>query len=269
MVNKRPVATLAVLAGIIAVILIIGSGGRLHSIGGFVSRMLSPVSRIFHRAAELVNPKESNGLSLSDLQNRNETVEADNRRLLAENARLLALQEENRRLREYLGFAQMDSASLEMVEVVARGLPEDSWRNREVITLSSGEKDGLRVGLPIISPEGVLMGKITSVKDHLAEACLLYSPDCRLAVGVAEETATIGVAQGDLGLTVRIDFIPQTRELKEGQIIVTSGLESGMPPGLVIGRVSRVIKQANELWQSALVEPSADFETVRLVAVLK
>jgi rod shape-determining protein MreC len=198
-----------------------------------------------------------------------EEGEEEKRRLLVENARLTTLENENNRLRDYLNFSKSRTLSMQMAEVIARGTSEDSWRNRELVTLNQGSDQGIAAGMPIVSSEGVLMGKITGVKNNMSEACLLYSTDCRLAVAIAGSEATIGIAHGDLGLTVLIEFIAQNRTIALNDTIVTSGLESGMPAGLLLGHVSRVIKQGNELWQSAVIEPSADFENLRFIAILK
>jgi len=269
MSNKRPVATLVVLGGIIVMILILGSSNSLGFFSGMARAIFNPFATLIHQLGEKIRPTEIDQMSNSDLIAKLELIEKDNQRLLSENARLLTLEDENKRLRDYLVFAQEKKVSLQMAEIISRGLAEDSWHNRKTITLDQGSDDGVTVGQPIVSSEGVLIGKITAVKNNIAEACLLYSLDCRLAVGLAGQGKTIGIAQGDLGLNVVIELIPQSQEILEQQMIVTSGLEAGMPPGLLIGRVSQVIKQNNELWQSAIIEPAANFDNLRFVAILK
>ncbi|MCX6792848.1 MAG: rod shape-determining protein MreC [Candidatus Falkowbacteria bacterium] len=267
--NKRPVVTLAVLGGIVAFLIILGATNSLPFIGGIFRAILNPFSTITHQIAEKIRPSSLGDLSIGDIKTKLETVEKENQTLAAENARLLTLEDENKRLRDYLVFAQANKVSLQMAEVISRGVAEDSWHNRKTITLNQGSDQGVSVGLPIVSSEGVLIGKITAVKNNIAEACLLYSADCRLAVSIAGLGKTVGIARGDLGLNVIVELIPQNQEILEKQVIVTSGLESGMPPGLLIGSVSQVIKQSNELWQSAIIEPAADFDNIRFVAILK
>lgn len=269
MANKRSLPTLIVLGLIVAFLILIGGGNRWSFFGNLTRQALSPFTNLAHRLGEAMHPNIDGSLSSSELQQKLSTLESDNQKLSSENARLLTLEDENKHLRDYLNFTQTKKVDLHMAEVVARGMAEDSWHNRETITLNQGSDQGINVGMPIVSSEGVLIGKITSVKGNISEACLLYSSDCRLAVGLAGLGATIGVARGDLGLSVLIEFIPQNQVISEGQIITTSGLESGMPAGLLIGHISRVIKQSNELWQSAVVEPAANFDNLRFVAILK
>ena len=69
-------------------------------------------------------------------------------------------------------------------------------------------------------------------------------------------------------LTVNMVFISQTEKIEIGNIVVASGLEKNIPRGLVIGRVSKVEKESNELWQSAVIEPIANLDELIIISVL-
>ncbi len=267
--KRNSLVTFSVLAGLIALIILLHALGWLRFLeNGFVSS-LGSVARPISHLTDFINPKETDGLSREELIGKLEAAEADNRKLLAENAVLKDTAAENETLRRYLSYENTSGRRLIMASVIARGNAGDNWRNRESVILNRGTADGLLAGLPIVSSDGLLLGKILQTEDHSAEACLLYSSDCKIAVSVAGEQATLGVAQGDLGLTVKVDFIGQDKDLGAGgQVIVTAGLEEGMPQGLVIGTVSQVIKQPNELWQNALLQPSAQFGELRSVSIL-
>ncbi len=267
MPDKRPIASLAVLAIIIVVIILAGS--FLSPVGAFFRSLANPVAAFAYRITERLNPRSDSNISENDFERTLNELREENARLSAENARLNNLEDENRRLRNYFDFAQTQTKSLQLAQIIARGRPEDSWRNRDVITLNQGANQGIAVGMPIISSQGVLVGKITAVKSNVAEACLLYSSDCRLSAAISGQGSTIGVAHGDLGISVIVEFIPQDKEISEKQMIVSSGLEGNMPSGLLIGTVSRVVSEANKLWKSAVIDPAANFDDLRFVAILK
>jgi len=50
--------------------------------------------------------------------------------------------------------------------------------------------------------------------------------------------------------------------------VVTSGLEEKIPGGLVIGKVTKVNSDSNEVWQSADIEPLIDFDHLTMVSIL-
>ena len=258
---------MAVLALVIIAIVVISS--LLSPIGGFFRQLVNPIAALSYQITERLNPRSNSNQDYNTLQAKVTQLEEENRTLSAENASLANLQDENNRLRNFFNFAQTQKHTIQLAEIIARGRPEDSWRNRDVITLNQGTNQGLDVGMPIISSEGVLIGKITAVKSNVSEACLLYSSDCRMAASISGQGSTIGVAHGDLGISVLLEFIPQDKDISENQMIVSSGLEAGMPSGLLIGHVSRVITEGNKLWKSAVIAPAADFDNLRFVAILK
>jgi rod shape-determining protein MreC len=71
-----------------------------------------------------------------------------------------------------------------------------------------------------------------------------------------------------MGLTVVMEFIPQTEDIRTGDVVVTSGLERNIPPGLVIGKVTEVNNKSNEVWQSVNIEPLVDLDELTIVAVV-
>ncbi|HTX86704.1 MAG TPA: rod shape-determining protein MreC, partial [Candidatus Nanoarchaeia archaeon] len=79
---------------------------------------------------------------------------------------------------------------------------------------------------------------------------------------------TIGVTDGNLGLTINMDYIPQMEQINLGDLAVTSGLEPNIPRGLLIGQVAKVDKGSNDIWQSANIQPAADLNNLTIVSVL-
>jgi len=155
-----------------------------------------------------------------------------------------------------------------LADVVAREVVEQSASQRNKLIINRGFKDGLRENLAVVNSLGLVVGRLTRVKESLSEVSLLVDPACRLAVSVQSENGVSGLADGESGLTVKISFIPQTVKVAVDQLVVTAGLENDVPGGLVIGRVSQVDQASNELWQEAVVEPAADLDNLKIVAVI-
>ena len=65
-----------------------------------------------------------------------------------------------------------------------------------------------------------------------------------------------------------MNFIPQSKSINKEDIVVTSGLERTITRGLVIGQISEVIKESNELWQEAVLESNINFNELTIVSVL-
>jgi len=261
--------TLGPLFAVAALIILVGLLGWLRPVGVVGTRIFKPVVALWYRLSDTVHPGINDGKSIGELQDQLSATQADNRRLLAENAKLGQITEENKTLRTFINFFDKKNITYEIAGVIARGKAGDSWQSQQVITLNRGSKQGLVAGMPIVDGEGILLGKLTTVSDDVSEACLLFDANCRIAVAVQNEPSTLGVVQSDLNLTTKVDFISQNHSVPENSILVSSGLEQYMPAGLVVGRVTAVIKEGNELWQHAIIQPLADFDSIRVVAVIK
>jgi rod shape-determining protein MreC len=78
----------------------------------------------------------------------------------------------------------------------------------------------------------------------------------------------MGITEGDLGLTIKMNFIPQSDTINLDDTVITSGLGGNIPRGLVIGKVSQVNNRSNEIWQDVSIEPLINLNSLTIVSVL-
>ena len=156
-----------------------------------------------------------------------------------------------------------------MANIISRG------EGNQSVVIDKGFRDGLVPGLAVVSStalgtssQGVIIGKIINIKEQIAEVYLVTNRNSKLAASILGENKTSGIASGELGLTIKMDFIPQTENIKAGDIVATSGLEPSIPRGLVIGRVTKVNKENNEVWQTAVIEPLVSLNALSIVSIL-
>jgi len=196
------------------------------------------------------------------------SLRRENNELVEKISRIKLLEEENEYLRQHLKFENDNSFKQVMVNIVSRNeVFNNSSRNKK-ITIDKGRNDGLYQGLILVSSHGSVIGKVIDVKDEISQACLLYDKTCKLAVSVQNSDKTSGVIQGEMGLTVKMNLIPQTELIQPGDIIITSGLEENVPRGLVVGRIAEIKSESNELWQSAFLNVLADLENLKFASVV-
>jgi rod shape-determining protein MreC len=196
---------------------------------------------------------------------------AENKLVLAivDQAQLQLLVEENNKLRQQLNFLNNNNHyRLVSANIVSRQNLFDAEGNAQDIILDRGSKDGIITGLGVINESGVIIGKIIEVKDNSSRACLTTGNNCQLAAAILNGTKTIGLSEGELGLTIKMNYIPQMEQIKEGDIVISSGLGDNIPRGLVIGRVAQVNNQSNEIWQDVSIEPIASLYNLTVVAVV-
>ena len=188
--------------------------------------------------------------------------------LLQENARLQIMEDENKHLRESLNFLNKKKYNYVIGQVISRGELIDFSGRAEEISINKGSRDGVSPGLVVLDSQGIVIGKVAAVKEMEAKIYLTTNKQCRLAATVLGQDKTDGVTEGELGLTIKMNFIPQDTKIKTGDIVVTSGLEQHIPHGLIIGRVTEVNKESSELWQTARLNALSDFNKLTTVSVI-
>jgi rod shape-determining protein MreC len=240
----------------------------LSPLEAFIFRVLSPIMRYSYLLGDEIKTVYSEQIDKRDLGKAIEEIKAENQRLLVEIAQVKNLEEENKRLKEFINFKDKQNNALLLAGIVSYGNINNNSSEEKIFVVNKGRNDGVREGLAVVNSRGVVFGKIIKVRDSQSVACFSTDKKCQFAVKVLNSVRTIGIARGELGLTIKIDFIPQTEELASGDLVVTSGLEENIPAGLVVGKISGIKKANNDLWQSANIDPTDDFSNISFAAVI-
>jgi len=247
----------------------------LNPVESFLTSQLRPVFKVFHSLSSGLNIIYSRSAEEADLADELKIARETINRLTAEKVEAKFLAEENFALRKQLNFLTKSGRRYLMANIISRGGPGDDVRESRSIVIDKGSSDGLSAGLAAISifgtatsSQGVIVGKIIKIKDNLSEIFLVTDKNCKLAAAILGEEKTIGVTRGELGLTIKMEFIPQTENIKIGDLVATSGLEPSIPRGLVIGQVAKVVKENNQVWQSAAIEPQINLDSLSVVSIL-
>ncbi|MDD5251240.1 MAG: rod shape-determining protein MreC [Patescibacteria group bacterium] len=171
--------------------------------------------------------------------------------LKTEQAKLLALAAENASLKEAVAYRETAGTNV----VTARVVNESGDDYSRAIIIDRGSADGLVVGQPAITGNGIIVGKIIDVGANSAVIQPLTDSRSRLAVTVQNTQETIGVLEGERGLGLIISLIPQAETVLEGDTVITSGLEPGIPRGLTVGIVGKVTASTQDPFQTASIQP--------------
>jgi rod shape-determining protein MreC len=242
--------------------------GLLRPVENYLSMAISPIDRSLHSFGVWFKASAYNDLSPENMSLKLEEMQIELALASINEAKLELLTEENNKLRQQLNFLNNNHYKAISANIVSRQNLFNTADNAQDIILDKGSKDGLRSGLGVINETGIIIGKIIEAKDHSARACLTTGSDCQLAAAVLNQAKTIGLSEGELGLTIKMNFIPQMEKIEPNDILITSGLGDDIPRGLVIGRVSQINNQSNEIWQDVTIEPLADLHNLTVVSVI-
>lgn len=173
--------------------------------------------------------------SRSELLRRNEALRRENQDFKLQALRTEAVERENSRLRALVGWQQQQRWKFAVGRVVLRD-PSNWWRT---VQIDVGSRDGIRVDLPVLVPEG-LVGRVSSVGLTRSQIVLLGDPSCKVAARVENESRSTGIIgpSGPLDRDlVELGFLARTANLKPGQMVRSSGEGGIFPPDILIGTV--------------------------------
>ncbi len=175
------------------------------------------------------------------------------------------LRRENDELRSLLSFVREDGAPYAIIpaQVIARSLDEE----RAEFVINKGTRDGLSEGLAVVVEDGILVGTIERARERFSTVRLLMDHRSRIASKILG-SGTIGVSEGAKGLLLEFGFIPRHVKLEVNDLVFTSGLESDIPEGLVIGFITVVSTDDTQPFQQATIEPLVDARLYQTVGVI-
>jgi rod shape-determining protein MreC len=194
---------------------------------------------------------------LVEVEDENEALRAANARLEIANARLEGEGLENRRLRSLLGLRERIAGEVIAAEVIARDVSPFFRVTR--IEIDRGERDRVRSGMPVISGEG-LVGEVRRTFGRYADVRLIVDRAESVDV-VIQRTGAFGMLRGT-GESDR--YMTVIQELERH----TSGYGQRFPASILVGRVTRIVRQDSGLWQEVEVTPAVDFGRLDAVLIL-
>lgn len=157
---------------------------------------------------------------------------------------------ENAELRKTLAFKERTQHSTIGADVI--GYSTDSPRSE--LLINRGSRDGVRPGAPAIAGDGVLVGRVHTVDAQKSTILLLRDTRSKILALITRDDAAIhGIAEGRFNVGVDLTFIPVTEVLKQGDVVITSGLQEGIAAGFIIGTVQEVRKKPEDLFQTAVL----------------
>lgn len=198
------------------------------------------------------------------LRSENEQLRDQLGRVTALEVQLRELAAENERLQAMLDFKASSSYDLVAARVIGRS--PDNWY--QAVTIDKGEADGIARNMPVLTSRG-LVGRIFKTTAHSATVMLLFDPDSGVGAMV-QRTREAGVVDGQLGSPyLRMKFFSRDAQAAPGDMVITSGLGSQFPAGIVIGEVTKVEQGQYGLVRYADIRPAPDYGKLTEVLVLK
>lgn len=197
---------------------------------------------------------------------RNEVERLRNQLLLLnyEKQQSAQIVKENERLRMLLGVSARINQGKLMISSVVDHNPSPYKR---LVKLNKGLSDGVTVGLPVMDAQG-MMGQV--IITSYAESALLLITDVDMQIPVmVQRTGARGILQGKGDSDeLTLKFLPTSANIREGDLLETSGIDGRYPSGLPVAEVVDVESQAGAIFWRITAQPLAKLNTSREVLII-
>ena len=239
-----------------------------NGISSSVSTVVSPLQKIVYNINSRVKETVDFFLNFSEVKLENEELKKKNTKLANELIEYESLKDEVERLREALNFTESKN-NYKYVGVNIIGYSGNSLSDGYII--DKGSNDGINKNMVVVSSKG-LVGKVTKVASNFAIVQSILNENIAVAVMDQQTREATGVLQGlsdkrDNNMTV-VYNLPISSDVKEGDIIITSGLGKIYPKEIPVGTVVSVEEDNVRVMKSAVVEPFVNFNEVEELFVV-
>ncbi len=236
---------------------------KLSSVRSAIATGLAPVYWLGNAPSEFGGWFAGLFENKEDLQQENEDLKA---RLLILERRALkyaALAAENNELRRLMNSSEVLDDRVIVGEVV--GVSPDPFSHEVII--NKGRSDGLRTGQAVLDAQG-LMGQVVQTSQITSRVLLVSDSSHAVPVEVVRNgLRAILLGTGDTS-TLDLVHVPDTADIREGDLLVSSGLGGRFPRGYPVAEVSLIDKEPGEPFVAIEAVPRAQLNQSRLVLVV-
>lgn len=192
----------------------------------------------------------------------NENLKKSLSHLIQKNNEYHEIEIENDRLRKLFDFRQNIADEVLAAEVI--GIDPSPWYR--TIIIDKGKADGIKMGLPVIIPEGVV-GQVIDSSERYSKILLIIDQNSAVDALVQRNRAR-GIIKGISSDQCTFKYVLRRHDIEMGDSVIASGLDGVFPKGLRIGYVTEKAEGNSGLFQEVSVMPFVDFEKLEEVFIL-
>ena len=268
--TRRRGMAFAILLVVSSLLMAFSSNPAVREVQNGMSFAFRPIQGAVHDVASGIASMASAVSEIDRLRTENDALQLENERLTNENAGLDAIRKENETL---TGLLQM-RAGFDFKTTAATVIARESSEFRRLVVLDRGTNDGIAVGDVAVAVGNALAGRVVEVGPDSAKVVLVSDSSSTVIGQLTSSSATGEVVGGlDDGVLV-MNQIDSSEKVSVGDEVVTAGIELGggirspYPKGLLLGQVIDVRRDANDVVQTAYLQPAADLDKLEYVLVI-
>ena len=201
-------------------------------------------------------------IALVGIEEENKNLKKKIDELTAMNLSYQESYKEAQRLKKLLAFSDEHNYHFISARVIGR---EQAALSRTIL-IDKGLAHGLKIGMPVAAPPG-LIGRLVDVSWHASRVLLFIDENSNIDA-IVQRNRTQGIISGAGSRGMILKYISKTQDVKEGDVIVSSGMGGVFPKGLLIGQVNHVDRQEASLFIKINVAPYVDLSKLEEILIL-
>ena len=228
-----------------------------------------PFQNGINQVGTWMNDQKKGFQSMKSLAEENEKLKEQVEELKVKNSNLVQDQEEAERLR---ALYNLDQEYSEYDKIGAQVIGKDTGNWYSTFIINRGSEDGVETDMNVIA-DGGLVGIVTGTGAHWATVRSIIDDSSNVSASVTSISQNCMVT-GDLEMMDegKIRFIQLTdkeNQVQEGDKVVTSSVSNKFLKGILIGYISEVQDDSNNLTKNGTIIPAVDFSDIQEVLVIK
>ncbi len=253
------IASILIVASLIILSVSFHRPGETGFFKKLVLEAASPPIRAINAAIDTVRNVWKHYIFLVGLEQENRMLKARVSQLTNELNEYRERHLEGLRIRELFALKE----TLPGTAIAARVIDRENAYVFKTILVDKGTSDGLRVGLPVVSAEGVV-GRIVDSSWNVSRVLLLTDYNSNISA-LVQGSRVQGILQGGGSTGCSLKYVERSEAVKVGETVITSGLGGVFSKDLILGTVSRVDRRGSGLFLNIDVSPSVHFSRLEEV----
>ena len=236
----------------------------------FISVITTPFQKLTSFVSDKAGEITNNFTKSSEISSENEELKNRIAELEDQLVDYEKMKQENEYYKQFLDLKQEnEDFELEEANVIARDPNELLYKT---FTIDKGSLNGVAQNDPVVAQGRYLVGYVYDVSPSQSTVITVLNPNINISA-VVNRKSDIGSISGDVKLaengTCRMTGLSRTSGAAAGDRVVTTSLGGTFPDGLIIGPITEIAPSGSDISNYAVIEPSADFDDLRFVMVIK
>lgn len=240
---------------------------KMTPVRSAVGNVITPMQKGINSIGSKIADKMDYMTTLKKTVDKNKKLQKKIEELSAENK---LLQQDKYELANFRKLYDLDEQYAGFPKVAARVISSnpDNWYNTFLI--DKGTKHGIKKNMNVMAGEG-LVGIVTEVNKSYSKVRTIIDDNSNVA-GTVLDTSNKCFVSGNLKLmnegVIEVSGIDGDAKIKDGAEIVTSQISDKYLPGILIGYVKGLKKDASKITQAGYLSPVVDFSSLDMVFVI-